>query len=129
LKSNREGGEPIYSGEDILTKINEKTVKELKEYIIMKKISTIELPSILVCVDNNDLDCLKFDLVDKTVSEISFYGSLIYRNRKINENECKCELIRFQDNGYLVRTKPKGVLLGGISIGAASIDTLSIEKS
>ena len=92
----------------------------------MRKISTIELPSIFVSEDPANPNRLQIELVPKSASEVSFYGAQLFRV-KDSEGTNECELEYVQVGGGLIRTKQKGVLMGGISNQAASIDTMVFE--
>ena len=110
--------------------IQAKSAEALKEYIVMRKITTKEVPSILASEDPANGDRLRFDLVEGTLSEISFYGSLILCQPHTAEHQptAQVETLREKIIGNLIRTKPAGVLLGGISVGAASIDTIIVQN-
>ena len=96
----------------------------------MRKIILKEFPSIVAVDDDNDPNRLQFELLEKTVAEISFMGSFIVHKKECKEVEDKyeAEIENFINKGRFIRIKKKGVLMGGITIKTAFMDSFSIKE-
>lgn len=64
----------------------------------------------------------KVEYLEETVSEYSFYQSLIFKENA----EGNVEIVHLKNSGHLVRTKLKDTKKGGVAINASFIDTLVI---
>lgn len=118
LKTFREGGfGEIIGGNDILDFIAEQSEEILNRYLLVKKIKTPSAPSVCFIEGN-----IKF--FEETVSELGIFTSAV-----LKMSDSKVWGVDWQSgSGYLMRTKPKSTMKGGIAVNASFVDVLAFNN-
>lgn len=87
----------------------------LNKFILVRKVQTPIYPSDVLFQGE------KIIHLEETISEFSFYQNLIFVPRQDSS-----EIVHQRESGYLVRTKNKETVKGGIAINASYLDTLAL---
>jgi glutathione synthase len=115
LKPQREGGGHNLHGEDLKQTLSSQTPEMLSQYVLMEKM--IPRPSPALVIDSQgtlESGCIAPLLLEEAVSELGIFSTYIPQLDK----SAFC--------GHLVRTKDKCVAEGGVNVGFAYLDTISL---
>lgn len=106
MKPQREGGGNNFYGKDVAAKLEQLTVEERGEFILMSRILPRPQAAILTRLGK--------PTVGKCVSEFGFYSVFVGDGKTVHMSE---------HAGHLVRTKLEGVDEGGVAAGFAVISS------
>eukprot|EP01097_Dermamoeba_algensis_P008411 TRINITY_DN5606_c0_g1_i1.p1 TRINITY_DN5606_c0_g1~~TRINITY_DN5606_c0_g1_i1.p1 ORF type:complete len:495 (-),score=89.41 TRINITY_DN5606_c0_g1_i1:88-1572(-) len=106
LKPQREGGGNNIYGQDIVTALSTMSDRELEAFIAMEKIRPLSFPCYVIRNGQSTLI--------QAISELGVYSSLI---------SVDGDIVRSEECGHLLRTKPITSNEGGIAAGFAFIDS------
>ena len=115
LKPQREGGGHNLHGEDLKQTLSSQTSDMLSQYVLMEKM--IPRPSPALVMDSQatvESGCIVPALLHDAVSELGIFSTYIP------------QLDRSAFCGHLLRTKDKSVAEGGVNVGFAFLDTISL---
>ena len=118
LKSQSEGGAPLFAGEEMMQVLEKSSVEQLTQYVLVKYIDSQSEPGLLAIQKNEKKYC--FEVVPETYQEFGYSGRIVLSS-KVNSP------ILFASHqekygGKFIRTKAKGVLFGSFSQSLASMD-------
>ena len=108
LKPQREGGGHNFFDADMQTKLRDMAPEEHAAFILMERIHPPAHETVLVREGTMQ--------PARAVSEVGRFGAFLAQDGTVLRNE---------DAGYLVRTKPVGVTEGGVSAGFGYLDSLA----
>lgn len=107
MKPQREGGGNLLAGEEMVEFL--KKDEDLVDYILMKRINPIPLPSLTFSMSRSPQELL----VEDTICELGVYGFVLANNDSLLYNT---------SGGYLLRSKSSNMEDGGVASGRAYID-------
>ena len=111
LKPQREGGGNNLFGSEMGDFLASSTAETRSPYILMERLQPEPREALMVM--EGEL------LREQSVSEIGRFGTLLADGEDIPIN---------RDVGYLVRTKPEGIVEGGVSAGFGYLDSLVLKN-
>ena len=120
LKSQTEGGEPVYIGDEMLQKIRDLSEERLKSYILMGYIKAQETRSLMAARTENGE--YSFRILPKTQQEISYFGNLSLV-AKINKAKMEYTVLSEDYSLGFVRTKSSELLFGSFIHGISAMDS------
>lgn len=117
LKTFKEGGfGDIIAGENIIEFITSQPTEILNRYLLVKKIKNAFYPTIAFIEG-------KVQTFEETVSEIGVFTSAIFKLNELTIWNLDWQL----GSAYLIRTKPRATLKGGIAVNASFVDVLAYK--
>lgn len=120
IKSFQEAGAcEIINGKEIFKFIEENEINVLKNFILVKKIKPELYTSIIYRKG-------KIEKVEDSITEFSFWSSIIFNQR--NQNKKEYNIIYKGFDNWLARSKNIKNMKGGLSIGISFLDTIALKK-